>query len=117
MLPKVRPAIDASPQGRPCRRANAAAADREDALGVSHRMEGVAETLHPPPRSGAVRRGAPLTWLLAGAIVLPLLVAGAGAWMSWRNAWTTAERELVHASDAAAEYARRLLDGHRAAAD
>jgi signal transduction histidine kinase/CheY-like chemotaxis protein len=58
-----------------------------------------------------------MAWLLAGAIVLPVLVAGAGAWMSWASTWKAAEAELVQTSDAAAEYARRLLDGHKAAAD
>ena len=81
-------------------------------------MSPVAETLPSrPAERTAARRGAPLAWLLAGAIVLPLLVAGAGAWMSWRSTWNAAETELVHASDASAEYARRLLDGHKAAAD
>ncbi len=85
---------------------------------MNDRMNDAAPVLHPRPADGvATRRSTPLTWLLAGAIVLPLLVAGAGAWMSWRNAWSAAESDLVHAADAAADYARRLLDGHKAAAD
>jgi len=58
-----------------------------------------------------------LSLLLAGAIMLPLLIAGANAWLVWHQTWQAAERELDHVTDAAAEYARRLLDGHRTAAD
>ena len=33
------------------------------------------------------------------------------AWISWRQAWREAETEMVRTADAAAEYARRVLDG------
>jgi PAS domain S-box-containing protein len=79
-------------------------------------MDGFADRLQSTP-ARAPRRAPPLQWLLAGAILLPLLVAAAGAWLTWRTVWRAAETELVHTTDAAAEYARRLLDGHRAAAD
>jgi len=70
-----------------------------------------------PADTPATRRSAPLASLLAGAIMLPLLVGAAAAWMSWRSAWTAAEVELVQASYAAADYTRRVLDGYKAAAD
>ena len=70
-----------------------------------------------PAVSPAPRQAALLAWLLAGAVMLPLLVAGAGAWLAWRGTWEGARTELAHAADAAGEYMRRVLDGHRAAAD
>ncbi len=70
-----------------------------------------------PAVSRPPRAVAPLSWLLAGAVMLPLLVAGAGAWLAWRSTWETARSELSHAADSAAEYMHRVLDGHRAAAD
>ena len=76
------------------------------------------ETPQTGPAVFRLRRAmAPLPWLLAGAVMLPLLVAGAGAWLAWRGTWDSARSELSHAADSAAEYMRRVLDGHRAAAD
>ena len=39
------------------------------------------------------------------------------AWFTWRDTWAAAERELARGADAAAEYALRVLDAHRIAAD
>src|SRR5690606_1156962 len=49
--------------------------------------------------------------LLVAAVALPLLIMAGAAWLSWRQAWREAETEMARAADAAAEYARRLLDG------
>ncbi len=76
------------------------------------------ETPQTGPGVFRLRRAvAPLPWLLAGAVMLPLLMAGAGSWLAWRGTWETARSELSHAADSAAEYMHRVLDGHRAAAD
>lgn len=48
---------------------------------------------------------------MLAALFVPLLVTLAGAWLSWRAAWSQAERETVHAADIAAQYAQRILDG------
>lgn len=63
------------------------------------------------PASGVSSLSWPLKSLLAAAVVLPLLVTAAGAWLSWKQAWREAERETAHAADAAAEYAGRVFDG------
>ena len=58
--------------------------------------------------------GSPRVWRLllpAAAFALPLLVTAAGAWLAWRSAWRAAEAEVTGAAEAAAEYARRTLDG------
>lgn len=60
-------------------------------------------------RTRAVSRG--LGLLVPAAVVLPLLLMGGGAWLSWRQAWRSAEAELTRTADAGAEYARRVLDG------
>ncbi len=65
----------------------------------------------PGGRLGRVRL--PRSWrvLLPAAVGLPLLIMAGAAWLSWQQAWRAAETEMAHAADAAAEYARRLLDG------
>ena len=63
----------------------------------------------PPARAPATQP--PVRLLLAAAVVLPMLVAIAGAWLSWHQAWSAAEREVADAADATAEYARRVFDG------
>ncbi|MBL6457675.1 PAS domain-containing protein [Belnapia sp. T6] len=60
---------------------------------------------------------APLSALLAAVVALPLALAGLAAWSSWTDAWREAEGEMIRAADASAEYARRVLDSHRVAAD
>jgi two-component sensor histidine kinase/PAS domain-containing protein len=39
------------------------------------------------------------------------LLLGGHAWLAWHNAWEEAEAEVSRTADAAAEYARRVLDG------
>ena len=59
--------------------------------------------MHRPSRA--------LSLLVAAAIVLPLMIMGAGAWLSWQQAWREAEAEVTRTAEAGAEYARRVLDG------
>jgi two-component sensor histidine kinase len=61
--------------------------------------------------SGATRRSRTLAVLLAATICLPLLLLAGNAWNSWRAAWQEAEAEVTRTAEAAAEYARRVLDG------
>jgi two-component sensor histidine kinase len=44
------------------------------------------------------------------AVLAPLLVFGVSAWRAWEGAWRGAEVEVARTADAAAEYARRLLE-------
>jgi hypothetical protein len=67
--------------------------------------------LHSTTRSLAINL------LLAAAVALPLLLTGLGAWLSWRSTWREAEADVLRTADAAAEYARRVLDAHRTAVD
>ena len=67
------------------------------------------------PRTTLRPRG--LLVLLAAAIVLPAATMAGVAWLSWRDAWTSAERELARSAEAAAEYALRVHGGHRLAGD
>ncbi|MDP3417728.1 PAS domain-containing protein [Falsiroseomonas sp.] len=53
----------------------------------------------------------PLRWGLAAAVLTPLLVFAVSASRSWDQAWHGAEVEVTRTADAAAEYARRLLEG------
>jgi len=77
---------------------------------------GAAEGVAPAQGAARLHSTGALHLLLAAAVLLPLLVAGAGAWVAWRQAWDISERELVHVADAGAEYVRRVLDGNRFAA-
>lgn len=64
-----------------------------------------------PGRRPTPRFGTPLQWGLAAAVLAPLLVFTVSAWRSWESAWRGAEVEVSRTADAAAEYARRLLEG------
>ncbi|TDH59536.1 PAS domain S-box protein [Dankookia rubra] len=69
----------------------------------------VAQTSEP----GAARpAGRSLALLLIGIVALPLLLIGGAAWHGWTLAWRGAESELLRASEVAAEYLRRVLEGH-----
>lgn len=65
---------------------------------------------HGGPGDGGRSPAGPLRLLLPAAIALPLLVTAAGAWLSWRQAWSAAEQDVMHAASASSEYARRLFD-------
>lgn len=52
----------------------------------------------------------PARWWLAAAVLAPLLVFGVSAWRAWEGTWRGAEAEVARTADAAAEYARRLLE-------
>ena len=54
-----------------------------------------------------------LRLLLAAAVTLPLLIVAAGAWPSWQQVWAEAEADTARTAETAAEFARRLLDGHQ----
>jgi PAS domain S-box-containing protein len=69
------------------------------------------------PSSLERRRPLAANLLLAAAVALPLLLTGIGAWLSWRSTWREAEADVQRTADAAAEYARRVLDAHRTAVD
>ncbi len=56
--------------------------------------------------------GRSLLLLLAGTVALPLLLLAGSAWHGWTQAWRDAEAEMLRAADVAAEYHRRVLDGH-----
>jgi PAS domain S-box-containing protein len=83
---------------------------------------GEAETLGTPPGAGPTRRRGhererASLLLLGAAILFPLLLAALGMALAWRNEVRDATAELERSADAAAEYGRRVLDGHRAAVD
>ena len=67
------------------------------------------QAVQPSPPNGRADRV--LNLLLAAAVALPLAVTATAAWLSWQQSWDEASTEMVRAADAAAEYARRLLDG------
>jgi PAS domain S-box-containing protein len=79
----------------------------------------VQETRPAPLRAAPYGRrlSGALRLLLPAALALPLLVLGGGAWLAWRDAWTSSERELARGADAVAEYALRLIDGFRLSID
>ena len=63
---------------------------------------------------GEMRPAPPRARIMAvlGAVVLaPLLICGLFAYEAWRVAWRNADEEVLRMSDAAAQYARRLLEG------
>src|SRR4051812_47574177 len=68
------------------------------------------------PQASGVMSGGPagrsLALLLAGVVTLPLLLIAGTTWHGWTQSWRDAESELLRASDVAAEYLRRVLDGH-----
>lgn len=70
------------------------------------------DVLQASGRAKAQPAGRSLALLLAGIILLPLLLIAGTAWHGWTQAWRDAETELLRASDVAAEYLRRVLDGH-----
>ncbi|MGG5822117.1 HWE histidine kinase domain-containing protein [Falsiroseomonas sp. HW251] len=55
--------------------------------------------------------------LVIAALTVPLLILVVFAWLAWRDTWNSAERELARGAEAAAEYARRVLDVNLLAAD
>lgn len=61
--------------------------------------------------------GRALRALIAAALLVPLLILGGGGAIAWRDSWRQAERELGRSADALAEYALRVLDGHRVLLD
>jgi PAS domain S-box-containing protein len=56
-------------------------------------------------------------FLLVAAVALPLALTSGAIGTSLLDAFATAEAEVTRTADGAAEYARRILDGHRMAAD
>lgn len=74
-------------------------------------------------RSGSARLRAgasghrSLRMLLTAAVILPLLLTGVAAWLSWGQAWRQIATEVQRTADATAEYTLRLLEGHRSAVD
>ncbi|MCB4821274.1 HWE histidine kinase domain-containing protein [Roseicella aerolata] len=62
----------------------------------------------PPPH----RAGRSLMALLAGILALPPLLMAGAAWHGWQQTWRDAEQEMLHGAEGAAEYLRRVLDGH-----
>lgn len=69
----------------------------------------------PPLATTAGRRRpwsrASLLLALCAAVLAPPLLAGLSAWRAWDATSRGAEAEVVRTADAAAEYARRLLEG------
>jgi two-component sensor histidine kinase len=51
-----------------------------------------------------------LRWTLAAVVAAPLALFAASAWTNWLAVWRSTEVELARTADAAAEYARRLLE-------
>ncbi|HYF09135.1 MAG TPA: hypothetical protein VD970_16050, partial [Acetobacteraceae bacterium] len=50
--------------------------------------------------------------LLIAVAILPVALLGTVAWLNWRQAWTEARTEILHATEAGAEYVRRVLGDH-----
>ncbi|MFC7477296.1 ATP-binding protein [Dankookia sp. GCM10030260] len=77
-------------------------------------MNQISSAPAPRPRSEGRQDQAP--WraaaLPAAALLLPLLLLGANAWVGWQAAWRGAATELSRTADAAAEYATRVLAGY-----
>jgi len=53
-----------------------------------------------------------LAWLLAGLVAIPLLLLAASAWIAWRQVWLDSETAMTRSAEGAAEYLRRVLEGH-----
>jgi PAS domain S-box-containing protein len=51
--------------------------------------------------------------LLIGAVVLPGLILAANGFVAWRQAWGDARAAVGRTADSAAEYALRVLEGHK----
>ncbi|WP_307138244.1 hypothetical protein [Pseudoroseomonas cervicalis] len=51
--------------------------------------------------------------LVAGVILLPASILGLLAWQAWQQSWREAATEVSRSAEAAAEYALRLLEGHK----
>ncbi|MCQ4162880.1 PAS domain S-box protein [Roseomonas sp. GC11] len=51
--------------------------------------------------------------LLAGSLLLPAALLGLLSWQAWEQSWDEATLEVARSAEAGAEYARRVLDGHR----
>jgi PAS domain S-box-containing protein len=79
-------------------------------------MDQLPATLHAAnPTEMPVRRAGGrfgLAALVAASVLVPAAIFGAGAWVSWRAAWTEVDRELGVAAEAAAEFSQRVIDGH-----
>jgi PAS domain S-box-containing protein len=56
---------------------------------------------------------APRRTLLAAALAVPIAIQAVGAWISWTATWEEATVEVARTADAAAEYARAMLESHR----
>ena len=59
----------------------------------------------------------PLRWLLAAAIVLPLLGALTGSWLAWRNHLGDANRRLLHTIALVHEHADKVFETHKLIGD
>src|ERR1700710_3085300 len=74
-----------------------------------------------PPASPpeAVRRSATglLRVLLAASLLLPLGMFAAAAWQNYRDAMSSAERELLRSSEVAREQAAKVFDSQSQVAD
>lgn len=62
-------------------------------------------------RGGRSRPRAVLLLVLGGVVLAPPLLAGLSAWRAWDAVARGVEAEVARTADAAAEYARRLLEG------
>ncbi|WP_372622675.1 PAS domain-containing protein [Falsiroseomonas sp.] len=63
------------------------------------------------------RPQAPMRLLLPAAVLAPLAILVLGAWIAWNGTQDQARAEMAHSADAAAEYARSVLDLHRMRAE
>ncbi|WP_160000567.1 HWE histidine kinase domain-containing protein, partial [Roseomonas sp. 18066] len=68
--------------------------------------------------AGRLRRASrpsqlPLRLLLWAVILLPGSILTLQSWQAWEQSWAEATVEMERSAEAAAEYARRVLDGHR----
>jgi PAS domain S-box-containing protein len=75
---------------------------------------------HPPaPHTAALRHAlrTPTVALLILALLLPVGLLGASAWIAWRLAWSTAATEVARSAESIAEYGKRVLTLHAVAAD
>ena len=91
--------------------------------------EDVAALLRPRTRTGPTDPvGSPGAWLrhvlrtptavlLLLAVLLPVGLLGASAWIAWRLAWSSAAAEVARSAESIAEYGQRVLTLHAVAAD